>query len=860
MNFFDSLNDLPARTTLANGVRVFFRKTPPSGLASVQVWVKSGSVHEGELLGGGVSHFIEHMVFKGTDKYSAEELTKAVSAKGGFMNAYTTFTRTVYHVDLPAESAETAFDVLAQVTLFPRFDAADAALEKNVILREIDMCADDPDERISEATRATVFREHPLRVPIIGRREIFREIGVEQLRAHFEKRYAPGALNVVVAGDLETEAVFALAEKYFGGVPARAGGSPVVPAEPPQLAPRETTLRGDVNVLRGCAVWRVPGAAHEDAPALRALATLLGDGDSSLLWNELHEKRGLVHEIDASRWTPAGEGLLWVGYVADLDKRAAVEAAIGEVVGKVARDGVPAKLLEKTVRQMIVGQVTSRRSVQSTAAALGSEAVESELGATRALFEKIRALTPDDVRRVADKYFHENARTLSAYEAKRPTVAAPAETPGAAAPSGCPPFEDVRFANGVRVLLQPVAGYPKVSVVAELRAGGAFEDERRKGATSLLAELLSHDAGTLSAAEVAERIESVGGVFTTTGSAESLSVMLETLTEDFSVARDTLRDALLAPRFSEENFARERDAQLATLRAKRDEIESFARYALTERFFGKACPLGTPALGTEDALAAMTLADVRALYGRVVVPENLVLAVSGEFDRDAVLGALEEAFGAAAFPSRGAFVEPEFAPPTPVTEAREETLDFDGEQTVVQLAFPDAGESDERRFAAHLLVTALNGMSSRLFTEVREKRGLAYYVAAARRTAKACGMFRLYAGTEAKNARAVLDAMRAEIRRVREGGLTDEEIRDAKISMRVAGRSGMQGPLFRAMAATTAALNGLSPNAPLEHEARIEALTREDLTRFANEFLRDEASLALTVGRGNVQELKSNRK
>ena len=100
MNFFDSLTVPPARTTLANGVRVFFRKAPPSGLASVQVWVKSGSVHEGELLGGGVSHFIEHMVFKGTEKYSAEALAKAVSAKGGFMNAYTTFTRTVYHLSL----------------------------------------------------------------------------------------------------------------------------------------------------------------------------------------------------------------------------------------------------------------------------------------------------------------------------------------------------------------------------------------------------------------------------------------------------------------------------------------------------------------------------------------------------------------------------------------------------------------------------------------------------------------------------------------------------------------------------------------------------------------------------------------
>ena len=117
MDLISSLSALPGSTVLANGIRVFFRQTPPSGLVSVQVWVKSGSVHEGEFLGAGISHYLEHMVFKGTEKFSSEAITKKVQALGGSMNAYTTFSRTVYHVDLPAESAETAFDVLSQMTL-----------------------------------------------------------------------------------------------------------------------------------------------------------------------------------------------------------------------------------------------------------------------------------------------------------------------------------------------------------------------------------------------------------------------------------------------------------------------------------------------------------------------------------------------------------------------------------------------------------------------------------------------------------------------------------------------------------------------------------------------------------------------
>ena len=151
MNIADTFSSLPQSVKLANGIPAFFRKTLPSGLVSVQVWVKTGSIHEGEFLGGGLSHYLEHMVFKGTEKFSAEEITRRVQAVGGNINAYTTFSRTVYYIDVPAEAAETAFETLAQLTLKPRLDALDAAREKDVILREIDMCADDPDSRLSDA-------------------------------------------------------------------------------------------------------------------------------------------------------------------------------------------------------------------------------------------------------------------------------------------------------------------------------------------------------------------------------------------------------------------------------------------------------------------------------------------------------------------------------------------------------------------------------------------------------------------------------------------------------------------------------------------------------------------------------------
>lgn len=846
MDLISSLSALPGSTVLANGIRVFFRQTPPSGLVSVQVWVKSGSVHEGEFLGSGISHYLEHMVFKGTEKFSSEAITKKVQALGGSMNAYTTFSRTVYHVDLPAESAETAFDVLSQMTLFPRLDAEDARSEKDVILREIAMGEDDPDQRLAAASLETVFRVHPLRFPIIGKRDLFERLGAEELKTYFKNRYACDTIYLVVAGDLPESLVFELAEKYFGPAPASVAREVLVPDEPAQLAPRELTLRGDVKILRGNLLWRIPDARHPDAPALSVLAALLGKGDSALLWTELHEKRELVHGLSASAWQPTREGVFWISYDADLGKRAAVEAAVFESIERIVREGVSPALLNKVARLALVSQIDSRRTVASSAAALGREAVElGEPGIGGVFLERVRALTPEAIRSVAEKYLHREACTLAVYEEKAPESSRKASGSEAEVASSPQAFETLRLANGVRLLLQPVAGFPKVHWHASLRAGGLFEDENTKGASALLSTLLTQDAGGRTASEVAEAIESVGGSFDENCGANSLSLVVETLSEDCALACEILRNALLDPHFTEANFQRERDTQLAALRCEFDDVDSWARLVLHERFFGKECPLGTHVYGTEASLAKLTLADVERLYERLVVPENLVVAVSGDFDREEIFRLAETAFGQ--FSGKSALALPAAQPPALPEGPREEKCARDGEQAIVQLAFPGVGFSDERRFAALFTEALLSGMASRLFDEVREKRGLAYFVGAMRSQAPEYGMFALYAGTEKSKTEEVFAVMREELERLRRGEITEEEMNGVKTRLRVARRSARQRASVRAAAAAKNVLYGLPANFDEAFEARIEALAPADIADFVAACLRPEHAFALTV-------------
>lgn len=208
------------RTVLPNGLTLILKPDRSAALASVQVWVKTGSIHEGGLLGAGLSHYLEHMLFKGTTRRAGREISATVQAHGGYINAYTTFDRTVYYIDLPSEHTAVAVDLLADAVLNSTLPADETAKEKDVILREIAMTKDDPDNRLWESLFSTAFREHPYRQPVIGHRDVFSAVTHEDLVNYYRARYVPNNLVVVVVGDIDVAATRAVVEQHFGAAPA----------------------------------------------------------------------------------------------------------------------------------------------------------------------------------------------------------------------------------------------------------------------------------------------------------------------------------------------------------------------------------------------------------------------------------------------------------------------------------------------------------------------------------------------------------------------------------------------------------------------------------------------------------------
>ena len=828
------------RTVLPNGLTLILKPDSSAALASVQVWVKTGSQHEGASLGAGLSHFLEHMLFKGTSRRAGREISATVQAHGGYINAYTTFDRTVYYIDLPSEHVGVALDILGDAVLNSSLPADEVEKERDVILREIAMTRDDPDSRFWESLFATAFREHPYRYPIIGHRDVFAAVTREELLAYYRARYVPNNLVVVVVGDIDPAAVRADVENHFGTAPRVKLAPVLVPTEPPPLARREMHHFEDVELTRGGLAWQIPGLTHPDAPLLDLLATVLGTGDSSVLWQALREKARLVHSIDAQSWNPGSVGLFCISFNCDAPKREAATAAIERELQRCQTRGFTPAQLRKAIRQLTVGEINTRKTMAGQASRLGAaEVVVGDLDYGRSYFERMAAATPADLRRVLRQYLLEGQPTSISLNPKSGAAAVNGSAPRTAAR---PDFEEIRLKNGARLLLQPDPRLPNLHFRLLCLGGPPQEDAERHGASALLATMLTKDTRRRTSAEVARFIEEVGGSFYPFSGNSSLGLAVEVLPPDADRALQVLSDAVLAPAFKAATFAIERDAQLADLQQDDDDVVTLGRKLLRKKFFGTH-PLALDASGDQAGVRAIESAHLAALHRRLFVAPNVVLSVAGDFKAAALVPKLKA-----------------FLAKLPAGEVPRKTVPFAGpaaigdfvekqprEQAVVFQAFPGPSILGSDFYVGEVADEIFSGMASRLFERVREEKGLAYFVRSARVSGLDAGMFYFYAGTAPQHAAEVLREIEAEIERVRSGGVEPVELARCQTRLTAARRQGLQTNAARAMQAGLNALYQLPLNDWKNYDARIRAVTREDLAEFARRYFQRDHRTQLVV-------------
>jgi zinc protease len=647
---------------------------------------------------------------------------------------------------------------------------------------------------------------------------------------------------VVVVGAVDAAAVRAAVEARFGGSPRARLPHVTIPEEPLQLSARAVHLSEDVELTRAGMAWQVPGLTHPDAPALDLLAVILGAGDSSVLWQGLREKARLVHMIDAQNWCPGTGGLFCVNLTCDPGKRDKAVKAVEAALASFAKTGPAAGDMRKAIRQLVVGEINTRKTMSGQASRIAaSEVVAGDLNFSRAYFERLRHVTPADLKRVVKQYLVPARLTLVS---SNPVVAAPAVVGVAAKPGVAADFERITLPNGARIVWQVDRKLPNLHLRLVSPGGPVHEPEGRRGISALLATLLTKDTKKRSAARVAREIEEVGGSLYPFSGNNSLGLGGEALSTDVERLVSSLEEASLLPAFLGETLEIERESQLAELSQEADDIVTRGRKLLRARFLG-GHPLAVGAQGDEAGVTAVTRADLQALHKRLFTAPNLVLAVSGDFNPDKLLPRLGRWMGKFG-KGQPLTTQPSFKP----AAGAEFTEQMQREQAVVFQAYGGPPLRDDDHYVAEVADELFSGMASRLFERVREEKGLAYFVRSARVTGLAAGMFYFYAGTAPDKAAEVLAEIEDEVARVAAGKVGPEEVARCQARLRAGRRQSMQTASARCFNAGLNELFGLPLNDWRNYDARISAVDAAALARFAKRWLRREDRLRLVIGPG----------
>ncbi len=768
---------LPAGTQLArldNGLTVILREDRAAPVVSAQAWCMTGSIHEGRWLGAGLSHVLEHMLFKGTTTRAAGRIDQEVQEAGGYMNAYTSFDRTVYHIEAPASGTRTALDILADIVQHATLPGDELTKELDVIRREMDMNQDDPGRRAGRRLFETAYTVSPYRFTIIGYPDIFNELKRDDITGYYHERYAPNNVFFVVVGDVRADEVLAQLRESFAKTKARALPPLVIPQEPKQAAPREVIEEAPIELGHLHFSWHIPDVRHRDIPALDVLATLLGYGHSSRLFQQVRERAGLVNSVDAWTYNPGQPGLFGMSAVVDSDKFATARAAMLAEVERMKNETVSPAELGKAVKQFVAGHLATRKTVQGQAQDLGSSWLAAhDLNFSARQLDAVKRLTPDDVQRVAREYLASENRTLFALlpDGASPRVSVSVET------SLSQPAQKIELPNGLRLLVKEDRRLPFVEFRLAFKGGVLAETPANNGASQMFSRLLMKGTATRTAEQIAREIESVGGSLDTWGSNNTCGVQAQVLREDFALGLELLADVLLRPAFPAEAVERERTVQLAGIRDQRDHLLQSAFRALRRGLFGDA-GFGLDPLGTEASVGALKQEDFRALHAKLVAPKNSVLAIYGDVNTAEVRAAVEKTFGAWPADKDSFVLPPPASRPSPIASRMSEQRDK--KQAVFVAGFPGATFTDPDRYTLELLQEACSDLGSRLFLRIREQLGLAYYVGASNQFGLVPGVFAFYAGTAPEHLARVEEEMLKQIELLRAEGLTAEELKRAK--------------------------------------------------------------------------------
>jgi zinc protease len=841
-----SSKDRLRQFTMDNGLKVILEENKTAPVVALQIWVKIGSADERDEEAG-MCHFIEHMLFKGTEKRKVREAAREIESLGGTINAYTSYDQTVYHITLASRYAETGLDILSDAIQHSTFDPLEFEREREVILEEIRMGEDAPSRRLFKQTMAILYRQHPYRRPVIGYEKTIRSIQRDKMVSFFKKWYAPNHMVLIAVGDFNTDEMEGKVRSTFKKFKPSPERFPNRIPEPKQGETQAMTSHGNFKETYLQIALPISSARDEDTPALDALSHLLGGGEPSRLVQKIKLEKGLVHSIYASSYTPKDPGLFIIGATLPAENIERTIEAILEEVNRLKTEGVTAEELHRVKVNIESDLIYGRQTVQGQAGKIGFyEVAAGDVQFEKEYMRRVALLQNEDIQKVLTKYFKGHPLSISILAPDEKTeffknlslksIVEKGGLDGTSVEKKSSIFKSV-LDNGIRLIVKENPFLPIVTIQVSFLGGVRFEEEPQNGINHFMAVMVTKGTRNQSSLEIAKKVERMAGFLNGFSGYNSFGLTFTFLSEHFEEAFNLLTEVIRQPSFDKEEMEKRRRLILASIQQEEDDLSRLV-FKLFRKTLYEKHPYRMDTLGTLDSIQRLTQKDLKEYYQRMVIPENMVLTVVGDVDQKQVVLAVKKGFGDLRRESPGA---PSILQEPPLQKKRQAEMVKRKEQAHFVLGFLGVSFHHPDSYALTVLGAALSGQGGRLFRELRDKESLAYALDFMANPNLDPGFIGIYMGIHPNKLETAIEAGLRELKKVKEEGLSEEEVDRAKKYLIGNFEIGLQTNGAQANQMSLDELYGLGFDHYQKYPQEIQKVKKEDVNRAAKQYFNLES-------------------
>lgn len=784
--------------TLPNGLRVYLLPVPGAATVTVKTAYRVGSADE-EPGQTGLSHYLEHLLFKGTDQFLPGDIDRLTQRNGGRNNAYTSEDMTVYHFDFAADRWETALTIEADRMRNTRIDPKhEFEQEKGAVIAELKGGEDRPWDLEYKAILPLLFPSgSPYAHPVIGEEAHVRGATAEIIKRHYDKWYHPNNAALIIVGGFDPDRAMTEITKRFGPIPqAELAPRFPTPKQKPRHAPIRKRLPSKFDVPRLMLGFNTIPSGHPDDYVFDLLQSLLTDGKTSRLHRRLIDEERLANVVGASNNVGRYPG--WFELNVELLKGKdleSVEKIVFAELERLAREPVSEAELRRVRRGLVASFLFSRENIHNLADAIAQAVTRNDLDYLKTYLDRVLAITPADIQRVARDYLT-LSRSVAVWSIpetspdtrlpstesglpRRPAARHTRANPQSGNPAS--PLAQARrvvLANGLTVLLLENHRLPIVVAEAQVADVRLREPANLSGVAALMGEMLEEGTTRRTGQAIANLIENAGGqlVFDSQGGT------VKVLTPDTAIGLELLLDGLIRPSFPTASLERKREQLLSDIADVETQPQNRARNRFQALVYGSH-PFGRSRLGSREVVQRLTTQDLRVFHKQTFAPDTTTVAIVGDFDTDTVVRQLER-LTAGWKPLRAEKPRPP-APPQAQRPVEVILSDPTASQTHVYIGHIGITRNNPDYYRLLVLDNILGtgpGFTDRLSATLRDRQGLAYTVTAqiTGSAADQPGLFLGYIGTFPDKYLWVRDGFIKEIHRMRDEAPTRQEVEDAK--------------------------------------------------------------------------------